>query len=434
MPDAIPAGMPAMTRVGSLEAPTAPQTVAQTGLSRAGVTDLLLRLAFSVPDFTTAFAADQTRLPFLLVNELLGDLRDQQQLDVLGEAGSLGYRYAISDRGRERARRALEISGHAGPAPVPLAAYNAMMEWQAGRFPKVEAAPVEAALAGLVLPPGAAEAAGLAVYSGRSLFLFGPAGNGKTTVARLLHAALTGDLWVPHCVEVDGQVIRVFDPHWHQPVAVTGPPGALDFRWVRVRRPFISIGGEATAQSFELTWSPALRVYESPLHFKANGGMFLIDDFGRQRVAPDDMLNRWITPLEYRVDHLTLHTGQTIRVPFLPFLVLATNLDPDRVMDPAFLRRMGYRVYLGAPTPADFAAIADRYARDHGLELARPLVDRLLARYQAEGRPVRACEPRDLIERARDFCPYRGRPEELTEETLERAWSGYFGVAPAEGV
>jgi predicted ATPase with chaperone activity len=339
-------------------APAAPTDLRDTDVDTSVLADLVLKAAYSVPQFNTEWASRRIHLPQALVGELLEGLRGDHLLDILGEAGPFGFRYAISNRGRERASRLMEISGYVGPAPVSLAAYTAMLEWQMKRLPMLTPDRVESAISGLVLPERTVEMAGLAISSGRSLFLHGPPGNGKTSLGRALHQALEGDLWIPHCIGIDSTIIRVFDPQCHE--ATDEPTQAawpIDRRWVRVRRPHIVVGGEMTMDSFDLTYSPALRYYEAPLHMKANGGTYLIDDFGRQRVDPHELLNRWIIPLEHRIDYLTLHTGQKIQVPFSLMLIVATNLDPGDVTDPAFLRRMGYRLHLGPPTPALYARI-----------------------------------------------------------------------------
>lgn len=422
-----PPHLPKLVPFGDSMAPAAPTRVEQLDIDKGVLIDLVLKQAFTLPSFTTDWARQQVQLPFQIIHDVLEELRNHLMLDVLGEAGAFGYRYAITDRGREQARRALEISGYVGPAPVGLNAYTALLQWQIERFPAVLPERVADVVANLVLPPEVVRTAGMAVSSGRSLFLFGPSGNGKTSLARMLHQALQGELWIPHCIGLDSSIIRVYDPRWHQPCLPTGQPGAIDQRWVCIRRPFIIMGGEATTESFELTYSPVLRFYEAPLHLKANGGTFLIDDFGRERMRPQELLNRWITPLEYQIDYLTLQTGQKIEVPFLQMLMMATNLDPNKLMDPAFLRRMGYRLYLGYPSADQYGKILRRYAQRRGVEVAPHLICRLIDRYHAEGRLLRACEPRDLVERARDYCRYQKHPLELTEEALDQAWLGYFG-------
>ena len=419
------AGPARMVPVDGLVAPQAPETLPDTGLDESVLAGLALKLAFTAADFTDEWMVRRLRLPLPLVRETLEGLRADGLVDVLGPSGPLTLRYAIGPRGRERAARLLEISGYIGPAPVSLDAYAAVLEAQLAQAPAVRPGQVAAALSDLVIPDEAVQLAGLAAASGRSLFVFGPAGNGKTTLGRLLHDAVQGDVWVPHGIAVEGNIIRVFDPVHHQ--AVGAEHRGIDQRWVRVRRPLVVLGTEITLDTFELTYSPTLRFYEAPLHLKANGGTLLIDDLGRERVDTYRLLNRWVRPLEHGEDHLTLTTGQKVRVPVRQLLILATNLDPEAVMDAAFLRRLGYRLYLGGPTPEQYGRIFERYAARRGLDIAPGLVPRVVDRYRAEGRVLRGCEPRDLVERVRDICSYEGRPPELSEELLDRAWRGYFG-------
>jgi predicted ATPase with chaperone activity len=428
--------LPQMVAVGDVQAPQAPAGPAEAGVDPAVLANLALRAAYTVPNFTSEWAARRLSLPLTLIGEVLEQLRADRLLDVLGQAGPFGYRYSISQNGRERAGRLLEVSGYVGPAPVSLEAYAAVLEWQSANAPPVLPEHVTAALSGLVLPGGAELTAGLAVADGRSLFVYGPPGNGKTSLGRALHTALQGDLWVPHCVAIDESIIRVYDPQVHQAVDLpASQTRRIDRRWVRVRRPLIVVGGELTLDTFDLSYSPTLRYYEAPPHVKANGGTLLLDDFGRQRVGPHELLNRWIIPLEHQIDYLTLHTGRRVQVPLRELLVIATNLKPEDVTDPAFLRRMGYRLFLDKPDPARYAKIFQRYADGLGIRPQPGVVERLLRRYQAEGRDLRCCEPRDLIERARAICRFRDRPPELTEEVLDLAWSGYFGMSGAsEGV
>jgi hypothetical protein len=419
---------PGLMAIGGAFAPAAPADLRATGLDPMVVSDLALKAAYTVPKFTAEWAARRLHLPQTLLNEVLEQLRTDHLLEVLGQAGPFGFRYAITNRGRERATRLLEISGYIGPAPVSLETYTAMLEWQLAHAPEVTPQDVADALAELVLREGDALLAGLAALSSRSLFVYGPPGNGKTSLGRMLNDALHGDLWIPHCIGIEANVIRVFDPQMHQRVEVKAEePWAIDQRWVRIRRPLIIGGSEMTLGSFDLVYNQSLRYYESPLHLKANGGTFLIDDYGRQRINPRDLLNRWIIPLEHRIDHLTLQTGQIIQIPFLQMLIIATNLNPEHVTDPAFLRRMGYRLYLGEPSPYDYSRIFERYAARHNVPVESGLVERLLMRYAVEKRQLRCCEPRDLIERARDICRFTGRPLELNDEIMAIAWTGYFG-------
>jgi hypothetical protein len=419
---------PAMIAIGEELAPAAPTDLRATGLDSLVVSHLALKTAYTVPQFSTEWAARRLHLPQPVVGEVLEQLRSDSMLDILGASGPFGFRYAISGRGRERAARLMEISGYVGPAPVSLEDYTAMVKWQVARSPEVQPEHVAGSLSELILRQEDAQLAGLAVSSGRSLFIFGPPGNGKSSVGRLIHNALRGDLWIPHCIGIEDNIIRVYDPHMHKTVERSDQPlQTTDRRWVHIRRPLVVAGGEMTLESLDLIYSPALRYYEAPVQLKANGGTFLLDDYGRQRVDPRELLNRLIIPLEHRIDYLTLHTGQKIQIPFLLMLIIATNLDPGAVTDPAFLRRMGYRLHLDQPSPEQYRQIFERYANQMELPVQEGLVDRLLFRYGLEQRELRCCEPRDLVERARDICRYTGRAPALDDAVMELAWTGYFG-------
>lgn len=420
--------LPTMIQISDAIAPAAPTDLYETGVARSLLADLVLKVAYTVAEFTTEWAARKVHLPTMLVEELLQELTRERMLQILGQSGPFNYRYTNTGRGRERASRLLEVSGYIGPAPVSLESYAAILEWQLGHMTKVSRERATAAISELVLAEHDAQVAGLAISSGRSLFLSGPPGNGKTTVARLLHNALEGEIWVPHCIAVDHSIIRVFDPQCHERADVsTDQPWTIDGRWVRIRRPLIVVGGELTLDALDLAYSPTLRHYEAPLHFKANGGTLVIDDLGRQRVDSHQLLNRWIIPLEHQIDHLTLHTGQKIDVPFRQMLIFATNLDPKIVADTAFLRRMGYRLHLGNPSPEHYAEILKRYAARHNYVVPPLLIDRLLARYRAEGRELRCCDPGDLIKRVQDICQFRDHEQQLTEPLIDLAWTSYFG-------
>jgi hypothetical protein len=420
--------LPPMCRVGDLIAPKAPQDIATARLEEGALTDLAVKLGFTAARFSTDWVAKQLHLSMPLADEVLVQLcRDGLAEEVLQTAAGRSH-YRITQRGREHATRLLEVCGYIGPAPVSLDAYAAMLRWQFANTPTVKPEHVNAALSGLVLPPKAVQLAGLAISSGRSLFVFGPPGNGKSSVGRQIHAALRGDCWIPYAISVGNNVIRLFDEQSHQRVEVTGEKaGSVDQRWVRIRRPMVVVGGELTLNLLDLIYSPTLRYYEAPLHLKANGGVFLVDDFGRERVPPDQLLNRFITPMEHQIDYLSLQSGQKIQVPLRHVLIIATNLSPEVVTDPAFLRRMGYRLYLGAPTPEQYTKIFQLYAQRRGAAVAPAAIDRLLGRYREQNRELRSCEPRDLIERARDYCRFEGKALELTDEVLDLAWVGYFG-------
>jgi len=419
--------MPPLLETDSGSVPEAPTNADATGVSKAILLDLALKLAHVSPGITTESAAQSMHLTQMLTATLLEQLRAEQLLEVLGKDG-FGYRYAISQRGRERAARLLDIAGYIGPAPVSLASYQQMLQWQMAKTTPISPAQIKEVLADLILPQDAIDVAGLAISSGRSLFMSGPPGNGKTSVGHQLHKALEGHIWIPHAIAVDQNIIRLFDPQCHEVVEHgAGKHQIVDKRWVKIRRPFIVAGGEMTLESLDLAYLSSAHYYEAPLHMKANGGTFLIDDFGRQHVAPAELLNRWIIPLEHRIDFLTLHTGQKIQVPFLMQLIIATNLNPKDVTDPAFLRRIGYRLQIPSPTPDIYRDIFTRYAASCDVQATDTVLTWLLNRYQTSGKELRACEPRDLIERVRDICHHHGRELKIDEQLLQLAWEGYFG-------
>ena len=415
--------------IGGVLVPESPASLGDAGIDPEVLVNLTLKLAYISPQFSTGSTSRELHLPFALAAELLERLRAEKMVEVLGDEGPLGYRFRITQPGRERAVWLMAVSGYVGPAPVSLQAYSAMLALQLPRLPKASAQAVTSAISDLVLSEISVEIAGLAVSSGRSLFLYGPPGNGKTSLGKLIHRAFQGSFWIPHCIGVENHIIRIFDQQCHTEASADIPREASeksDQRWVRIRRPFVVVGGELTLADLDLSYDTARGYYEAPLHLKANGGTFLLDDFGCQSTPPNQLLNRWIVPLENQLDYLTLRTGQQIQVPFRNMLVISTNLDPDKVMAPGLLRRMGYRLCVSDPSPQQYALIFSRYAAGCGSEVPPGLLDWLLGRYQAEHRRLHGCEPRDLIDRARDICNYRGRPVALTPEIMNLAWTGYF--------
>jgi DNA-binding PadR family transcriptional regulator len=426
--------LPPRVRIGELVAPKAPQDVASAKLEDGFLSDLAVKLAYTVARFTTDWVGKQLHLSTALVQDLLTQMcRDGLIEETMQTSQGLSH-YRITQRGRETAGRLMEVNAYIGAAPVRLEAYAAMLRWQFSATPPVTPEHVTAALSGLVLAPKTAQLAGLAISSGRSLFVYGPPGNGKSSLGRQIHSALQGDYWIPHAISVGQNVIRIYDDQIHQRVDnIPDKPNIIDQRWIRVRRPMVIVGGELTLEFLDLIYSPTLRYYEAPPHLKANGGVFLVDDFGRERVSPEQLLNRFITPMEHHIDYFTLLSGQKIQVPLRHVLIIATNLDTERVTDPAFLRRMGYRLYLGAPTEEQYTRIFRSYAERQGTAVAPEVIDRLLERYRSQNRELRSCEPRDLIERARDICRFESKPLEWTPEVLDLAWAGYFGEQQTSG-
>jgi len=405
--------------------PIIPKTLEETHLDFGFLADLALKTVYADANCTTVRAAEKMCLPEPLTESLLQHLYHEKLIEIRGQSGFQNHRYAILDRGWQRANRLLEINGYIGPAPVSLQAYSEMVSLQNQTRESVSPELVKNALSGLVLPEVTMQTVGLAVTSRRSLFMFGESGNGKTSIAVSLHSAQPGEIWIPYAIEVDNQIIKVYDQHNHSQIE-TGNNG-YDKRWVKIKRPLVIVGGEMTIETMDLVYSRMVGYYEAPFQVKANGGTLVIDDFGRQRVDPSDLLNRWIIPLEQGKDYLTLHTGKKIEVPFEPFLMFATNLNLNGLVDEAFLRRMGYRLYIAPPSRDQYKSIFQKVVAAHGLDYDPNLVDFLLQRYAEEKRPLRCSEPQDLIHRLLDICRYMDQLPILSRDILELAWINYFG-------
>jgi predicted ATPase with chaperone activity len=293
---------------------------------------------------------------------------------------------------------------------------------------------VREAFSHLVISQQVLDQLGPAVNAGHSMFVYGPPGNGKTVISQAIRKLLEGEIAIPHAIEVEGAIIRVFDPVNHEPIEAGDPQEEsldlglrVDRRWVRCRRPMVMVGGELTLDALELSYNPSTGFYRAPVQAIANGGVLVIDDFGRQQVAPRDLLNRWIVPLESRVDFLTLQSGQKFEVPFMVLVIFATNIKPSDLVDEAFLRRIHYKVFAESPTVAEFMQIFENCCRDRGVTFDRTLVQNLLQDYYRPRKiPLRGCQPRDLIDQVLSLADYRGERRELTRELLEAACAGYF--------
>jgi len=410
-------------------APPVPESLEATGISFQFLADLALKVSATESALTTVTVADRMCLPPPLVEQLMQHLYREKLVEIRGGAGFNNNRYALLDRGWDQLRRVMEISGYVGPAPVSLAAYSAMMRSQAQPDDLVGPEQVTGAFNDLVLPESLLQTLGFAINSRRSLFISGIPGTGKTSVAERINNALQTPIWIPYAFAVDEHVINVFDAHNHDRTLDEDNHEVFDRRWLRISRPLILVGGEMTLESADLIYNRASRYYEAPFQIKANCGTLVIDDFGRQRVEPEDLLNRWIIPLERRVDFLTLHTGKKISVPFEQLVVFSTNLEPSRLVDEAFLRRMGYRIRLEPPSEETYRNIFVRYAETAGVSYDDPVLDYMILKYGEEKRVMKACEPRDLINRFLDICQYRNLQPVLTNELVDLAWNNYFGVA-----
>jgi len=409
--------------------PPLPLKADNTRLDFGFLADLTLKTVYADANCTTERAADKLKLSMPVTEDLLQHLYREKFVEIRGTISYGNSRYGLLDRGWQRAQQLLDMNGYIGPAPVSLQDYSEMVIRQSAARDPIEPESVRGAMSALVLPEATVQTLGLVANSRRSLFMTGPSGNGKTTIATALHAAQHGEIWIPYAIEVDGQVIKVFDLHNHHAVPVKDI-GRYDERWIRIKRPIVIVGGEMTIETMDLIYSSTVRFYEAPFQMKSNGGTLVIDDFGRQRVDPHDLLNRWIVPLEGRVDYLTLHTGKKIEVPFEQLLIFATNLDPSDLVDDAFLRRMGYRLYVNAPDREMYAAIFQQFVQASGFDYDPQHLQYVFRLYDTDKRPLRGCEPRDLIQRCTDLCKYENRPMVLSNELIHLAWKNYFGAAP----
>ena len=409
--------------------PPLPEEISDTGISEQFLCDLALKHVAMLPEPTTVAVAERINLPRTLTEDLLQQLYREKLIEVKMQSAIGSTRYAMLDHGWDRLARLLSISGYVGPAPVSLRDYSHMMKLQSIPTNTADMETVRQAFHDLVLPDSLLQTLGCVINSRRSLFLTGLPGTGKTAVAERINGALAGGIWIPFAVEIDGQIIRVFDGHCHEPMPKEDTPIDYDRRWVLIHRPLVVVGGELTLENADLTWSEAAKFYEAPFQMKSNGGTLVIDDFGRQRVAPQDLLNRWIVPLERRVDYLALHTGKKIEVPFEQLVVFSTNLDEKDLADQAFLRRMGYRARVEPPTPAAYTAIFKQQADRRGIAIEKPVMDHILMKYRVEHRQMKGCEPRDILDRATDICRFEGKGTHLTPQIVDIAWRNYFGTS-----
>jgi hypothetical protein len=418
--------------------PPAPKTLEDAGLTHDFVTQLLLKVMHFGSDYSGLELARRIGLEFTVIEPVLDFLKRTHQCEIFGGSmiGGPSYRYRITDEGRRRALLFLEQSQYTGVAPVPLSQYRAYMEAYRLAAPRaVTRARVREAFSHLVISQKVLDQVGPAVAAGHSMFVYGPPGNGKTVIAQAIRHLQDGEIAIPHALEVEGQIIKFYDPVNHQRLDDDGDvdPTVLtvgrrrDARWVRCRRPMVMVGGELTLEALDLAYSDTAGFYTAPVQARANGGVLVIDDFGRQHCSPRDLLNRWIVPLESRVDFLTLQTGQKFDLPFMVLVVFATNIRPAELVDEAFLRRIHYKVFCESPTKADFIQIFENFCRQRHLHYDPSLVEQLLTGYfRPRGIQMRGCHPRDLIEQALAHAEYVGEPPRLTLDLLEAACAGYF--------
>jgi len=408
-------------------------------LRRAGVNETLLeaviyRFLINVGEAEGREIADQVKLPFTLIESLLARMKMEQHVAYKSTTATHDYVHVLTEIGRKVARGHLRDTTYYGACPVPLRDYIASVRYQTIDGQRPRKVDLQHAFRDLLISPRMLEKIGPAVASGRGMFLFGAPGNGKTSIAERITGAFGKYVWIPRAIDVAGEVLRIYDPMCHRSVMPDSGGGLLDDgsfdkRWVRIERPTIIAGGELTMDMLEVQCSPETNISEAPLQVKSNCGILVIDDFGRQKMRVDELLNRWIVPLEKRYDFLTMLSGKKIQVPFNQMVVFSTNLEPRDLVDDAFLRRIPYKIEAVDPSEDDFRTLFRVICKTMGIRFRPEVIDYLIeTHYRAVGRPMRMCQPRDLLLQVKNYCLYNELEPELRNDYFDLACENYFSV------
>ncbi|MFZ0661352.1 MAG: hypothetical protein WAM66_01555 [Acidobacteriaceae bacterium] len=406
--------------------PPEPKTTGETGIRKSNLEALALKILYLTGPLSLFELLRHIKLSLEVVEEIFDRLRAEHLCAVTGLVGNVPT-IAITAGGRTRALELLSLNQYSGPAPVPMESYKRRVRMQSGHKLEIHAADIQRAFSHMVMENKTLAQLGTALNSGSSIFLYGPTGTGKTTIAETLSRVLAEDqVWIPYAVEVEGQIITVFDPLVHRRVE-KAPPS--DERWVLCQRPAVMAGGELTIEMLDMQFSTVSKFYTGPLQMKANNGLLIIDDFGRQRVQPEALLNRWVVPLDRRIDFLTLTGGQTIEIPFEVMVVFSTNRNPAEILEDAFLRRLQTKIKVDAVTDEQFCEIFRRVAKAQGLQCDVAVLMGLAAFIRETLKePLRPCYPRDLMNQVLWVAKYEGKKPSLDRETMTRAVEAYFLV------
>lgn len=416
--------------------PLVPATLDDVGLSQTFLEQMVLKTLYFRGDTMGFDLATSLCLRFSILDPVMDFLRRQRLLEVkhsLG-IGNMSSAFALTAAGRVLTREYLESNSYVGPVPVPLEQYRQVVLGQRLRDNWLTREALVKAFSHMVVNPRVLAQLGPAVNASKSFLIYGQPGNGKTFLAEALFHVETAPVFIPYAIESQGNIIQVYDPLQHHKIEEPAPSAmavsedaAFDSRWFRAKRPLIVTGGELTMEMLDLSFNPVTRIYDAPFQLKANNGIYLIDDFGRQRVKPGEVLNRWIVPMERRIDYLTFQTGGKMEMPFEAFLVFSTNLNPDDLGDEAFLRRIHYKMLVQSPDAGEYRQIFRRYCASQNLPIEDDLLTRFLQKHYAEtGKPMRRCHPRDIVSHAIDLIRFEHLPHVLTEDLLDAAFDNCF--------
>ncbi|HEV3165370.1 MAG TPA: AAA family ATPase [Isosphaeraceae bacterium] len=407
---------------------------AAAGLNPAMVESLILKFLLNVGTCCGRRIAEEMGLPFGAFPEFLRQLKNQQVVSYTNSATANDYQYSLTDTGRARAKLYVEECAYVGTAPVPFVDYVASVAAQTLATERPKEEDLRRAFSDLLISEEMFNMLGPAINSGRGMFLYGSPGNGKTSIAERITSCFGSTIWIPRTLLLEGQIVKLYDPANHDPIGTT-PSGILreddvDKRWIEIKRPTLIAGGELTMDNLEIYFDPVTKISEAPLQMKSNNGTLLIDDFGRQRMPPIELLNRWIVPLEKRYDFLLLANGKKVRVPFDQLIIFSTNLEPKHLVDEAFLRRIPYKINAVDPTEAMFREMFVIFAPKLGFDsINTAAIEYLIDRhYHQVSRPFRCCQPRDLLLQVRNYCVYNDLPLTLTPEYFDIVAGNYFTV------
>ncbi len=396
------------------------------GIPMVFMEGLVLKWILARGSITGQELANVLCVPYAIVNKLLHDFKAQMRVGHKCAAALGDFEYVLTDEGRQKALDAREESAYVGPLPVSIAEYIDSVHAQSIRNESPDEPRLRNAFSDLLINDDLFDTLGPAVSSGKGLFLFGEPGNGKTSIAERICRCYDANIYVPHCLLVDGQVIKFHDEQCHLPA--TSTHSNVDKRWVCVERPAVIVGGELVLESLDIQFNKTLNISEAPLQMKANGGIFLIDDFGRQQVQPEALLNRWIVPLEKRIDYLSLPNGQKLEVPFAAFIIFSTNLEPSQLVDDAFLRRIPYKIHIKNPREEEYKAIMKIMTKKYGIEFCDEAFKYLVDNHYTGKRPFRSCQPRDLLDQVVNMSNYHREPATMTPDSLDIACHNYFSA------